>query len=154
MGKGKPNEGGWIFVPAPDSGLQPLDNLLWVSGMLPVQGPALNDALNGLAIFSQEPLKGVYRRAIPWPKHHCTRSSDLCPARLSWTNNIRKGGRSSGKRGGADKPSYHSAHVLRITAGSIRSGGAGRAAKMADSSCFSQGWRMLLGQLVTPLART
>ena len=51
------------------------------------------------AMFSQDPLKGVYKGMMPCVNSQQTNAAVLCPARLSSTSSIRNGGNSSSRVG-------------------------------------------------------
>ena len=104
-------------------------------------------------MFSHEPPKGVYKGMIPFWISHSTMLSVLWPERLSQTSNARNGGKSLGSGGGLSSPIRHSSHTARFVSGSKAIAG-GSLARISLNSCFSQGWRTALVQLVTPLMRT
>jgi hypothetical protein len=105
-------------------------------------------------IFNQEPPKGVYSGIMPCSISQFTRLGVLWPARLSNTNSIRSGGRSSDSGGGSSSPSHQDSHKSLLVLGSKSWAGAGWSARMSLNCCFSQGCRTAFGQLVTPLTRT
>lgn len=104
-------------------------------------------------IFNQEPPKGVYSGMIPCSISQLTMLGVLWPLRLSQTNNIRSGGKSSNNGGGLLSPLHQDVHIARLVSGSTTETG-GRFARMSLNSCCNQGCRTVFGQLVTPLTRT
>ena len=105
-------------------------------------------------MFSQEPPRGVYNGMIPCWINQSTMPGVLWPARLSQTNSIRSGGRSSGNAGGLSSPTRQTSHNARLISGSRLSGGEGKSARMALNSCCNHGCRTAFVQLVIPLTRT
>ncbi len=92
----------------------------------------------------------------PLENIHTRSSGVLCPVRLSNTNNILNGGRSSGSVMRTLNPSCQLLHTRRFSsAGSDRlAASLGMLSRIASSSCFSQGWSTALAQLRTPFTRT
>lgn len=123
-----------------------------VAGCRPSGGRRFNTRRMLSAMFSHDPPTGVYTGMIPWANSHGTNSGVLCPARLSNTNSIRKGGNSAGGVGLTARPAGHRRHAIR-DARAVR-GGSGKPARISDDSRFSQGWGAALGQVVTPSMRT
>ena len=105
------------------------------------------------AMFSQEPLSGVYSGMTPWATSHNTSAGVLCPVRLSRTSSSRRGGRRSGRVNLIVSPSCQRSQAARHSA-SVWTGGSGSVARTAVSSVSSQGCSTSLAPLVTPLTRT
>ena len=105
-------------------------------------------------MFNQEPPKGVYNGMIPCCISQSTKLGVLWPLRLSQINSIRSAGKSSGNDGGLSSPTHQCSHNARLVCGPRSTGGVGRSARMALSSCCNQGCKTVFGQLVTPLTRT
>lgn len=108
------------------------------------------------AMFSQEPPTGVYSGMTPCANSQQTNAGVLCPARLSSTRSIRKGGGSAGRVGFAARPSCQRSQAARFSPGpaAMPAVGAGVASRTAASSRLSHPWRTALGQVVAPSTRT
>jgi hypothetical protein len=105
------------------------------------------------AMFSQEPLSGVYSGMTPWATSHRTRLGVLWPVRLSRTSSSRRGGRRSGRMNGMVSPACQRSQAARRSS-SVWGGGSGSVARTAVSSVSNQGCSTSLAALVTPLTRT
>jgi hypothetical protein len=101
------------------------------------------------AIFSHDPLIGVYSGMIPCANNQVTMSVLKCPARLSQISSIRSGG--SGRWGTCPN---HVAQCLGAGASVSLTATSGSSSKMCNSSFFNQGCNTAFGDLDTPLART
>jgi hypothetical protein len=101
------------------------------------------------AIFSHDPLIGVYSGMIPCTNNQVTMSVLKCPARLSQISSIRSGG--SGRWGTCPN---HVAQCLGAGASVSLTATSGSSSKMCNSSFFNQGCNTAFGDLDTPLART
>jgi uncharacterized membrane protein len=101
------------------------------------------------AIFSHEPLSGVYNGMTPCWNNHRTIDQLRCPAKLSQIRSKRSGG--NGSRGSCPSQVTQCASSGRSISGVTTSG---NAARIWVSSSFSQGWSTVLGALVTPFPRT
>ena len=60
-----PHEGRWVGIPASHGVLQPGDQVRHRLRVLPIQRSPADDALDGLAMFSQDPLSGVKSGITP-----------------------------------------------------------------------------------------
>ena len=68
------------------------------------------------AMFSQDPLIGVYKGMMPCANSQQTNAAVLCPARLSSTSSIRNGGSSASSVGLTVRPSCHRSQATRAAA--------------------------------------
>ena len=91
---------------------------------------------------------------MPCVNSQRTKSGVWCPFRLSRTNSMRTGGRSTGKVCRTDRSVNHVSQAARIAAGGRSTAGGGKASRIAASCCLSHSCSTVFGQLVTPLTRT
>ena len=105
------------------------------------------------AMFSQEPLNGVWRGMTPWATSHSTSAGVLWPLRLSRTSSIRSGGKRSGRVTLIASPACQRSQIARRSAAGW-TGGSGSVVRIAVSSVWSQGCSTALAALVTPVTRT
>jgi hypothetical protein len=105
-------------------------------------------------MFNQEPPRGVYNGMMPCWISQSTKIGVLWPLRLSQTNSMRSGGRSSGNGGGLSSPAHQYSHNAWLASGSRLTSGADKSARMTLNSCCNHGCKTVFEQLVTPLTRT
>src|SRR6516164_437672 len=91
------------------------------------------------AMFSHDPPNGVYSGMTPWANSHSTNSGVLCPARLSSTKSIRKGGSRCASVGLTVKP--------RCQRGSDGGSGGTSPATLQKAAALSPGARGLAATL-------
>ena len=101
------------------------------------------------AMFSQEPLNGVYSGITPCANNQMTMDELKCPARLSQTKISRR--RGNGRCGTCPSQVAHCACVDGFES---VVGASGNSARTCKSSVCSHGCRTTFGALVTPLARS
>src|SRR5450631_1053066 len=88
-----PDKGRRVFVPTSDRLLQPVNDFLGIFGMLAGESTRHNDALHGFChVQPRSPNRRVERHHPMRHANQPTRSYDRCPARLSSTSTMRKGG--------------------------------------------------------------
>ena len=121
--------------------------------VLAVQRPPLEDPLDALGHVQPRPAQRRVQRHDPVGEQPQTNSGVLCPARLSSTSSIRNGGSSAGSVGLIDQALLPPLPRRPRRVGRRRAA-SGSAARMADSSRFSQGCSTAFGQVVAPSTRT
>ena len=144
---------GFRFQARATASSQVMISLGWV-GCCPASARRFRIRCIDSVMFNQEPPSGVYSGMIPCWISQSTKTGVLWPLRLSQTNSIRSGGRSSGNGGGLSSPAHQRSHNARLVFGSRLSSGAGKSARMALNCCCNHGCKTVFGQLVTPLTRT
>ena len=139
---------GVAFQPTTASSNQVINSFA-VVGCCPRKARSPRVRCTDSAIFSQDPLIGVYSGMIPCANNQVTMSVLKCPARLSQISSNRSGG--SGRWGTCPNQL-----AQRAAAGASVSptATAGSSSRIWSSSFFNQGCNTAFGALDTPLART
>src|SRR3954469_24769171 len=149
-----PDERRGLPVPAPRRLLEPGADLGRAPRLLPVERPALEDALDRLGHVQPAAAQGRVERHDAVPAQHGTISGVLWPARLSHTSRTLSGGSCSGRVKGTASPCCQASQRARVAAGSLAAAPAGSAATTAPGVSFSQPCRTAFVPRVAGRTRT
>src|SRR5664279_4646161 len=144
-----PDKGCGLAVPGPGGLLEPSADLGGRLGILACQGPALEDALDGLRHVQPTAAERRIERhdaVLAKPHHHfcALMTGEIVPHEQQAQR-----GNCSGKVKGAVSPPCHTCHAAWVTATSAGSLGIGSLARIAVNSFLSQPCRTELVQEVT-----
>jgi hypothetical protein len=127
-------------VPAPHGGREPVSQFVGGGGVLPDDGPAYEQALDGFSEVQPRSAERVDPGMMPCAHSQNTIAGVLWPARLSKTNNARNGGTASGSVNRWVSPACHRVHAARVVRASTDTVLDGNAARISIRTIYGLAW--------------